>query len=52
MSMPGTEDQKLELINCVSCHTLERVVKSTYDADELVVCDRADEQLCAGRAPR
>ena len=36
MSVPGTEDQKLELINCVSCHTLERVVKSTYDTDELV----------------
>jgi streptogramin lyase len=36
MSVTGTDDQKLELINCVSCHTLERVVKSTYDADELV----------------
>jgi streptogramin lyase len=36
MSAPGTDDQKMELINCVSCHTLERVVKSTYDADELV----------------
>ncbi len=36
MSATGTDDQKLELINCVSCHTLERVVKSTYDADELV----------------
>ena len=35
-SVTGTDDQKLELINCVSCHTLERVVKSTYDADELV----------------
>ena len=47
MSMPGTDDQKLELINCVSCHTLERVVKSTYDADELVSVIAADEQLCA-----
>ena len=36
MSATGTDDQKLELINCVSCHTLERVMKSTYDADELV----------------
>ena len=36
MSIPGTEDDKFELINCVSCHTLERVVKSTYNADELV----------------
>ncbi|MBZ5643647.1 MAG: carboxypeptidase regulatory-like domain-containing protein, partial [Acidobacteriia bacterium] len=33
MSMPGTQDQK-ELIyeNCVLCHTLTPVMKSTYDA--------------------
>jgi virginiamycin B lyase len=34
MSMPGTEDQKAQLLNCVGCHTLERVVRSTHDADE------------------
>lgn len=34
MSMPGTDDQKAYLLNCVSCHTLERVVRSTHDADE------------------
>ena len=33
---PGTDDDKLQLINCVSCHTLERVVKSSHDADEFV----------------
>jgi streptogramin lyase len=32
-SMPGTVDQKKFLLNCTSCHTLERIVKSTYDAD-------------------
>jgi virginiamycin B lyase len=36
MSIPGSDDDKLQLINCVSCHTLERVVKSTHDADEFV----------------
>ena len=36
MSAPGSDDDKLQLINCVSCHTLERVVKSTYNVDELV----------------
>jgi virginiamycin B lyase len=36
MSVPGTDDDKLQLINCVSCHTLERVVKSAHDADEWV----------------
>ncbi len=33
VSMPGTEDQKKFLLNCVGCHTLERIVKSSYDAD-------------------
>src|SRR5580704_13378018 len=34
MSMPGTEDQKAQLLNCVGCHTVERIVRSTHDADE------------------
>jgi virginiamycin B lyase len=34
LSVPGTEEQKASLLNCVSCHTLERVVKSTHDAEE------------------
>jgi len=33
-SVPGTEAQKSYLLNCVGCHTLERVVRSTHDADE------------------
>src|SRR5262249_4481141 len=36
MSAPGTDEDKANLINCVSCHTLERVVKSAYNADEFV----------------
>ena len=36
MSIPGSDDDKLQLLNCVSCHTLERIVKSTHDADEFV----------------
>src|SRR5262252_8352160 len=34
MSFPGTEEQKAGLLNCVSCHTLERIVRSTHDSDE------------------
>jgi virginiamycin B lyase len=34
ISVPGTEDQKAQLLNCTSCHTLERIVRSTHDADE------------------
>ena len=33
-SVPGTDEQKTFLLNCVSCHTLERIVRSTHDADE------------------
>jgi virginiamycin B lyase len=32
-SIPGTDQQKGQLLNCVGCHTLERIVRSTYDAD-------------------
>ena len=34
ISVPGTEDQKAMLLNCNGCHTLERVVRSTHDANE------------------
>ena len=36
ISAPGTDDQKAQLLNCVSCHTLERVVRSTHDTDEFI----------------
>ncbi len=35
-SMPGTENQKKFLLSCNSCHALDRVVKSTHDADEFM----------------
>ena len=31
-SVPGTEQQKTSLLNCLSCHTLERVLRSRHDA--------------------
>ncbi len=36
LSMPGTEEQKKFLLNCTGCHTLERIVTSTHNADEFV----------------
>jgi len=36
MSMPGPDDQKAALLNCVVCHTLERLVRSKHDAAEWV----------------
>jgi len=32
-SMPGADRQKDLLLNCVGCHTLERIARSRYDAD-------------------
>lgn len=34
MSVPGTAEQKAMLLDCQSCHTLERVVQSTYNSDQ------------------
>lgn len=36
ISMPGGPEQKRPLIECMSCHTLERIVRSKYTADEFV----------------
>jgi streptogramin lyase len=35
-SMPGTPKQKDALLNCVSCHTAERIVRSTHNVEEFV----------------
>jgi streptogramin lyase len=32
-SIHGTDQQKGQLLNCVGCHTLERIVRSKYDAN-------------------
>ena len=40
-SLPGTDAQKSMLIDCVGCHTVQRILKSNHDADEFVqVFDR------------
>src|SRR4051794_1213200 len=35
-SVPGTDQQKGLLLNCIGCHTLERVVKSQYKTDDFM----------------
>jgi streptogramin lyase len=41
LSFPGTENQKKALLNCISCHDLDRIVNSAYNADEFMqVFDR------------
>jgi virginiamycin B lyase len=35
-SFPGTAEQKRPLLECMSCHTLERIARSTHTADGFV----------------
>jgi virginiamycin B lyase len=35
-SMPGAAQEKRALLNCVACHTLERVVRSKYTAQQFI----------------
>ncbi len=36
MSMPGTPAQKWPLLECMSCHTLERIARSTYNGEQFL----------------
>jgi streptogramin lyase len=35
-SIPGTEDQKKQLLGCTNCHTLERTLRSKHDARQFM----------------
>jgi streptogramin lyase len=35
LSVPGTDDQKKALTGCTNCHSVERIVNSAYNADEM-----------------
>ncbi len=35
ISMPGTAEQKRPLIECMSCHTFERIARTRHGADEM-----------------
>jgi virginiamycin B lyase len=35
-SMPGSDNDKRALLECQSCHTVDRIVHSTHNADEFV----------------
>ena len=35
-SIPGTDQQKGLLLGCVGCHTLERFMRSSHDAETLI----------------
>jgi streptogramin lyase len=49
MSIPGNEKQKRALFHCDQCHSLDRVAKSTYDAEGwLSTLHRMQNQWQAG----
>jgi len=52
MSMPGTEEQKKALINCTSCHTLERIVKSKFDTEGFIQVMARMASYAPGSSPR
>jgi streptogramin lyase len=35
-SIPGTDQEKGQLLNCVGCHRVERIMRSKYDSDEFL----------------
>src|SRR5262249_7938902 len=35
-SVPGTDQQRGQLLNCVGCHTLERIARSQHKAEEFL----------------
>ena len=36
ISFPGSDREKKALLNCVSCHNLDRIVRSQYDAEQFM----------------
>ena len=51
MSMPGTQEQKQIFLNCDTCHTLERIVRSQHDAAEFAQVMRRMTTYAQGSTP-
>src|SRR5215470_987396 len=52
LSMPGSDEQKAILLNCNSCHTVERIVKSVHTADEFLQIFQRMGGYYPGSTPR
>jgi streptogramin lyase len=50
-SMPGTDQQKKFLLDCTGCHTLERIARSTHNADEFLQVIRRMGLYSPGSTP-
>src|SRR5262245_30656613 len=51
VSFPGTNEQKQGLLGCVGCHTLERVARSRYSAEEFVPVLKRMRNYAQGSSP-
>ncbi len=52
ISMPGSNEQKSFLLGCNGCHTIERIVRSTHDADEFTQIFQRMGGYYPGSTPR
>jgi streptogramin lyase len=52
LSMPGTEGQKQGFLGCVGCHTLERIARSRYNAEEFVQVLKRMRNYAQGSTPQ
>ena len=51
MSMPGSDEQKQGFLSCVSCHTVERIARSRYNAEEFVPLLKRMRNYAQGSMP-
>jgi streptogramin lyase len=51
VSMPGTDEQKQNFLGCVSCHTLERIARSKYSAEDFVHVLKRMRNYAQGSVP-
>jgi virginiamycin B lyase len=51
ISATGTDDQKKFLLNCNSCHTVERIMRSNHSADEFVQIFKRMSLYSPGSSP-
>jgi streptogramin lyase len=50
-SLPGDDKLKAALTNCVGCHTVQRIVQSTHDADEFMAVFKRMGTYSPGSTP-
>ncbi|OFV94856.1 MAG: hypothetical protein A3H28_04705 [Acidobacteria bacterium RIFCSPLOWO2_02_FULL_61_28] len=51
MSMPGTDEQKQGFLGCLSCHPLERIVRSRYNGPEFAQVIQRMSTYAQGSTP-